>query len=340
MPKPSYTLDEIAHYLGASSDGDGQYRVDAVKPFQSALSNALCFVLRGKKVEFGAIQAGIVILHQDDALRFSGNKIIVGDPYLAFARVSSLFDSSYAKREGVDPTAVVSETAEVHSSAYIGPQSVIAEHAIIGPGVQVGANCYVGEGVVLGADCRLHPNVTIYHFVKLGLRVNIHGGAVLGADGFGFAPDGKKWQKIHQLGGVTIGDDVDIGANTTIDRGALEDTVIGRDVIIDNLVHIAHNVEIGEGTAIAGCSAIAGSTKIGKHCIIAGRVSITGHLIIADHTRFNACAVVTSSIDEPGTYASASLMQPANRWRKNAIRLTQLDSWVKRIKALEKAFKD
>lgn len=340
MNDTAYTLRQIAEFLGATLKGNNEQSISSIVPIQSAHSGALCFVLPGKTVDLDKIDAGVLLLHEKDSHKYSGNKIIVDDPYLAFAKVSALFDVKGSKPLGIDSTAKVNTRAQIDPTASIGPNVVIEADVKVGPNTQIDAGCVIGQGVNIGPECHIYPNVTIYHFVSIGQRVNIHSGAVIGSDGFGFAPNKGAWQKIHQIGSVSIGDNVDIGANTTIDRGALTDTIICSNVIIDNLVHIAHNVEIGEGTAIAGCSAIAGSTKVGKHCMIAGRVSITGHLNIADKTQFNACTVVTSSIKESGVYASASPLQKVHAWRRNAVRLTQLDSWVKKIKSLEKSLKN
>ncbi len=339
MASTPISLGQLATVIQCEYRGDADKQIDCIKPIQSALDNALCFVMPNKKVDFSVLKAGVVILHPDDADKFDGHMLITPNPYLAFAKVSGLFDVNSHVPSGIHASAVVSHTASAHPSASIGPNVVIGDNVVIGENVSIGAGTFIGQGTIIGKNSDIRANVTIYHFVQIGERVTIHSGSVIGADGFGFAPTQKGWQKIHQLGAVSIGDNVDIGANTTIDRGALDSTVIESNVIIDNLVHIAHNVHVGEGTAIAGCSAIAGSTRIGKRCIIAGRVSITGHLVIADGVQFHACAVVTQSIDKAGVYASSTLLQDVGQWRKNVLRFAQLDQWVKRIKALEKTLK-
>lgn len=229
----------------------------------------------------------------------------------------------------VHPSAVIGE------GARIGPQCVIEANAHIGKGCQLIAQVFIGEGAHLGEDCVLFPHVVVYHQVQLGHRVRVQANTTLGSDGFGYAPSGHGWQKIHQLGGLIIGNDVEIGANTAIDRGALTPTEIADGAILDNQIHIAHNVKIGKNTAIAGCVGIAGSTHIGANCTMGGFVAINGHLKIGDNVHFNGGSIVTQSIEGPGQYSSGTPLQEAKTWRRNSVRFGQLDEWVKRIKALE-----
>lgn len=242
---------------------------------------------------------------------------------------------------GVHATAVIDSSARVAPTASIGAHCVVAANAVIGEGVVLGAGCSVGRASVIGDRSVLHAHVAIYHGVTVGRDVVIHSGVVIGSDGFGFAPnfatDGVSgWQKIHQLGGVVIGDRVEIGANTCIDRGALDDTVIEEGVIIDNLVQIAHNVKIGKYTAIAACTGIAGSTEIGQHCTIAGAVGVVGHLRIADRVHITAKSLVTGSIHESGSYSSGTALTKTAAWRKSAVRFLQLESLFQRVRTLEK----
>lgn len=265
--------------------------------------------------------------------------LLAENPYLAYARVSALFDMAPLPGPGIHPSAVIDPSATVAPSARIGPHCVVAAHAVIGDDAVLNAGCFIGEASIVGARSSLHARVTLYHNVILGESVVIHSGTVIGADGFGFAPDfsagGAGWCKIHQLGGVRIGNRVEIGANTCIDRGALDDTVIGDGVIIDNLVQIAHNVKIGNNTAIAACTGIAGSTEIGQHCTIAGAVGIVGHLKIANRVHITAKSLVTGSITEPGSYSSGTALSPTTAWRRNAVRFSQLDSLFQRVRTLE-----
>ena len=238
---------------------------------------------------------------------------------------------------GVHPSAVIGSNTSIHESSHIGPNVVIGIDVVIGENTVIESNTVVSDRCHIGNDCYLHSNVTVYHGVRIGDNVNIHSGAVIGADGFGFAitPE-KKWLKIHQLGSVLIGNNVDIGANTCIDRGALEDTVIGDGVIIDNQVQIAHNCIIGDNTAIAGCVGIAGSTIIGKNCTLAGGVGVAGHLEIVDNVHVTSMSLVTGSILKPGSWSSGTSMMETSRWRKNAVRFSHLDDLYGRLKNLER----
>jgi UDP-3-O-[3-hydroxymyristoyl] glucosamine N-acyltransferase len=247
-----------------------------------------------------------------------------------------VFDRKPTARAGVHPSAIIAASARVATSASVGPGVVIEEEAVIGENVVLGAHTYVGARSSIGNDGWLAPRVTLYHDVSIGERVVIQSGAVLGGEGFGFAKQDGEWLKIAQIGGVTIGDDVEIGANTTIDRGALDDTRIGNDVKLDNQIMIAHNVEIGDHTAMAACVGISGSTKVGRNCMLAGGVGLVGHIDICDNVFVTGMTMVTHSITQPGAYSSGTAMQTAGDWKKNAVRFRQLDDMAKRIRALEK----
>ncbi|MBU2987618.1 UDP-3-O-(3-hydroxymyristoyl)glucosamine N-acyltransferase [Saccharophagus degradans] len=341
MSNCKFTLAQLADHLDAQMVGDANYTVECIAPLESAGKNALSFLANSKyEKALATSQAGIMLLAQDSAEKFNGNKLIVKNPYLCYAKLSELFNFRLDKKQGVHPSATVDADATVAADAYIGPNCVIEAGAVIGSGTQLGAGCFVGADTKLGNDCLLHANVTLYAGVELGNKVLIHSGTVIGSDGFGFAPSAEGWVKIHQLGGVVIGNNVEIGSNTSIDRGALDDTIIEDGVIIDNLVHIAHNVKIGAGSAIAGCVGIAGSAVIGKNCTVAGMVAINGHITIADNTHFHGGTIVTKGVKESGAYASAPPMQEVSKWRRNAVRYGQLDEWVEKIKALQKAQKD
>lgn len=261
----------------------------------------------------------------------------VKNPYLAYAQVSALFDNKPVCAAGIHPSAVVDSSAAVATTASIAANVVIEANVVIGEHSVVESGSVIGALTTIGEHCHIHRNVTICHAISIGDRVTIHSGAVIGADGFGFAPKPGGWQKIHQLGTVRIGSDVDIGANTTVDRGALGDTVIEDGVIIDNLVMIAHNVHVGKNTAIAGCAGIAGSTRVGANCTIAGRAGLAGHLVIADNVHITAMSLVTNSISEAGSYSGGTGgVSPSGEWRRNAVRFNQLDAIAKRLKVLEK----
>ncbi len=265
-----------------------------------------------------------------------GNKLIVDNPYLSYALLTALFDPAPSVAVGVHESAVIDASAELGSDVCIGANVTIGAGVSIASGTQIGSGCQIGDHCQIGENSCLQANVTLYHGVSVGNRVTLHSGCVIGADGFGFAPSADGWVKIHQIGGVVIGDDVEIGACTTVDRGALDDTVIGRGVIIDNQVQIAHNVQIGENTAIAGCTGIAGSTQIGRNCTIAGAVSIVGHLTIADGVHISVNTLVNKSITQAGSYSSGTVASATKVWRRNAVRFGQLDQMAQRLSELEK----
>lgn len=331
----SFTLEALAEFLGGQCLGDGKVSICGLAPLETAGPGELAFIA---KASFAKIlsqsNASAVIVGRELADKVSCG-ILVQDPYLAYAKVSRLFERCPNIAPGIHSSAVVDPTANIGEGVAIGPFCVVGPNAIIAAGVQLAAAVHIGARSQIGEDCYLFPHVVIYHDVLVGKRVRIHANTTIGSDGFGFAPSVEGWQKIHQLGGVMIGDDVEIGSNTSIDRGALGSTTIASGVIIDNQVHIAHNVKIGARTAIAGCVGIAGSAVVGANCSMGGFVAISGHVEIADHVHFNGASVVTKSISEPGHYSSGVPLQEVKEWRRNAVRFSQLDSWVERIKALE-----
>lgn len=333
-----WLLTDLANALGATLKGDSGQTVTGIATLNAAQSGDVSFLSNPAYAsQLKSTQATAVIVHQNQADLCPAAALIVDDPYLAYAKASHFFDNSPRCKKGTHPSAVVDDTAIIDKSASIGAKTVIAAGVIIGKGADIGPGCVVGAGSIIGAGTRLHANVTLYHGVSVGENCTLHSGSVIGGDGFGFAPhSGGQWQKIAQLGGVSIGNCVDIGANTTIDRGAIDDTKIHNHVILDNHIQIAHNVEIGEGTAIAGCTGIAGSTRIGKRCTIAGAVGIAGHLQICDGVHITMRSAITRSITEPGSYSSGTAMSTTREWRKNAARFRQLDGIVKRIRALER----
>ncbi|MCE2680204.1 MAG: UDP-3-O-(3-hydroxymyristoyl)glucosamine N-acyltransferase [Burkholderiales bacterium] len=263
---------------------------------------------------------------------------VVTNPYIYYARVQQWWVEVSSPRTagGRHPSAVIHAEASVDDSAQIGANAVIGSGARIGPKSIIGAGCVIGENVVIGAGCLIHPNVTVYHDCSLGDRVILHSGVVIGADGFGFAPEKGQWIKIPQVGAVIVGDDVEIGANTCIDRGALDDTLIGAGCKLDNLIQIGHNVEIGAQTAIAGCTGVAGTAKIGARCAIGGSANILGHLSIADGTTISPCTTVISSIAESGVYSGIFPMDSHKNWERNAAVLRNATELRTRIRALEK----
>ncbi|MDR0781626.1 MAG: UDP-3-O-(3-hydroxymyristoyl)glucosamine N-acyltransferase, partial [Pseudomonadales bacterium] len=282
-----------------------------------------------------ATRAGAVILDPAQASATSGAVLFAAQPYLAFARASALFARPRAQTLGIHPSATLDPSVVLGADVSVGPHAVIGSGTVLGQGVCIGAGCVIGRDCRIGAGSRLNPNVTLYDDVYLGQRALIHANVVIGSDGFGFAPDGKAQVKIHQLGGVRIGDDVEVGASTTIDRGALEHTRIGDGVKIDNQVQIAHNVRIGDNSVICGCSAIAGSSSIGKNCIIAGAVGVINHVHICDGVTVTAMSLVNQSIATPGVYSSGTGLLQTSHWKKTIVRFKQLDAIHKRLSHLE-----
>lgn len=336
---PVFRLAQLAERLALPLHGDGDTEIRSLASIHRAGTGDLSFVARAKfRADLATTGASALIIPPDLVADCPLPALESADPYLTYARLSADFDRFVAPTAGIHPSAVVAPGATIDASAWIGPNCTVADGVSIGARSCLLGNSFVGEGSVIGEDCLLHPTATVYHGVTMGDRVTLHAGAVIGADGFGFAPCGPgQWQKIHQIGGVSIGDDVDIGACTTVDRGALEDTVIGNRVILDNHVQIAHNCVVGDGTAMAGCAAMAGSSKVGENCIIAGGVGIIGHIEVAAGTQVSARTLVTKSITEAGSYSAGVPMSDTASWRRNAARFTQLDDMAKRLRRLEKA---
>ncbi|MEZ1316177.1 UDP-3-O-(3-hydroxymyristoyl)glucosamine N-acyltransferase [Pseudomonas fluorescens] len=330
-------LGQLAEFLGATLRGDAEKQITGLATLQEAGPAQLSFLANPQYRKYLAgSRAAALLLKAADAEGFAGDALVVPDPYLAYARISHLFDPKPKAVAGVHPTAVVAPDAVVDPTASIGAFAVIESAARIGAGVTVGAHCFIGARSEVGEGGWLAPKVTLYHDVRIGKRVVIQSGAVLGGEGFGFANEKGIWHKIAQIGGVLVGDDVEIGVNTAIDRGALADTLIGNGVKLDNQIQIAHNVQIGDHTAMAACVGISGSTKIGKHCMLAGGVGLVGHIEICDKVFITGMTMVTHSITEPGSYSSGTAMQPAAEWRKSAARIRQLDDIARRLRQLEK----
>ncbi|MBH3393438.1 MULTISPECIES: UDP-3-O-(3-hydroxymyristoyl)glucosamine N-acyltransferase [Pseudomonas] len=331
------TLGQLAEALGATLKGPEALQITGLATLQEAGPGQLSFLANPQYRKYlDNCQAGAVLLKAADAESFAGNALIVADPYQAYARISHLFDPKPKAVAGIHPSAVVAEDAQVDASASIGAFAVIESGARIEADVSIGAHCFIGARCVVGEGGWLAPRVTLYHDVTIGKRVVIQSGAVIGGEGFGFANEKGIWRKIAQIGGVTIGDDVEIGVNTAVDRGALSDTRIGDGVKLDNQIQIAHNVQIGDHTAMAACVGISGSTRIGKHCMLAGGVGLVGHIDICDNVFVSGMTMVTRSITEPGSYSSGTAMQPLADWRKSAARIRQLDDMAKRLQQLEK----
>lgn len=331
-------LKDIAKQINATLVGDENYVVMQFASIDSAGPEDIAFFKDKKYLEsLRNTQAGAVILSEDLAHECDTNKLIVKDPYLGFALAAQLFEKKPLATSGIHPTAVIAESAEIASSASIGPGCVIGEKVVIADNTVVKANVVIESNTTIGKDCLIYPNVTIYHQSQIADQVIIHANSVIGSDGFGNAKDQRgNWVKIPQLGKVVIGSNVEIGACTTIDRGALGDTIIDGNVRIDNHVQIAHNVQIGQGTAMAAGVGVAGSTKIGKNCLLAGNVGVAGHLTIADNVAILAMSGVGKSLRKPGAYSASMPAIEAKKWWKIYTLLRNIERLKRRITDLEK----
>jgi UDP-3-O-[3-hydroxymyristoyl] glucosamine N-acyltransferase len=334
---PVHTLGELAARFGLHLRGDARLAIRGVATLADADAQRIAFLANPRyRAQLAQTHAGAIVLRENDADAWAGACLIAGDPYVAFARIAALFARVPAHAPGVHSSAIVSPAASVCAGASVGAFCVIEDGAVVEAGAMLGPHCIVGPRCTVGAQSRLVARVTLVQDVTLGQRVLIHPGAVLGADGFGLAFDRDHWIKVPQLGGVVIGDDCEIGANTTIDRGALGDTVLEEDVRLDNQIQIAHNVRIGAHTALAGCSAVAGSASIGRYCLIGGGAGILGHLTVADRVTVTAMSLVTHSLYEAGEYSCGTPIQANRAWRRNAARFRHLDEIARRVEALEK----
>ena len=337
MDSSTYTAAALAERFGLVLRGDGSTPVDAVATLAGAGPRQLSFLSNPRyRSQLAGSAAGVVVVREADAEGLDRTLLVAKDPYVAFARIAALFDPAPVADSGVHPSAVVDPSATVDPGAEVGALAVIGARTRIAAGAIIGPGCVIGEDCTIGAGSRLVARVTLVRRVRLGERVLVHPGAVLGADGFGLAMDAGRWIKVPQQGGVVVGDDCEIGANTTIDRGAIEDTVLEEDVRLDNQIQIAHNVRIGAHTAMAGCVAVAGSTVIGRYCLVGGAAGIVGHIRICDRVVIQAMSLVTSSIDEPGEYSSGTPLMDARSWRRSAARFRQLDALARQVQALDK----
>ena len=330
MSLPTFAASELAARFGLELRGPDRI-VEGVGTLIDAGPAQLGFLANPRyRSQLSSTGAGVVVLRADDADAFAGTALVASDPYVAFARIAALFERKPASAPGIHPTAFVAADAAVDPTACIGPHASIGARSRVHARAVVGPGCVIGEDCEVGEDCELQARVTLLTRVRLGKRVRILPGAVLGAAGFGLAMDGGRWVNVPQLGGVVVGDDCEIGANTTIDRGALGDTVLEEDVRLDNQIQIGHNVRIGAHTAMAGCAAVAGSAKIGRHCLIGGAAGILGHLEVCDRVVVTAMSLVTHSIREPGEYSSGTPLMDNRSWRKSAARFKQLDRIARR----------
>ncbi len=338
---PKLSLIELAKITGGELHGDGQVVISSLAAMDKAGQGQITFLTNPKYRQHLAGCKAEAILIKSSELEFCNtNAIVVPDPYLAFALVAQALDTTPAAAENIAASAQIADDVVLGANVSVGHNAVIESGVELGDNVVIGAGCFIGKNAKIGANTQLWANVTIYHQVVIGESCLVQANTVIGADGFGYANDKGEWVKIPQLGSVRIGNRVEIGSCTTIDRGALDDTVIEDNVIIDNHLQIAHNCHIGYGSALAGCTTVAGSTKIGKYCIIGGASVINGHIEIADGVTITGMGMVMRSLTEKGVYSSGIPLQTNKEWRKTAARTLKIDEMHKRLKAVEKKIAD
>lgn len=331
------TVAQLAEHIEAVLRGAGDVRLTGIATLQNAGPGELSFLANPKYRRYLTnTRAAAVILSEADAADCPVPVLVSENPYASYARAAQLMYPRGVVKSGVHPSAAINGSARIEKGAHIDAFCIIEAGAEIGPRVHIGPGCVIGPGVHIGADSRLVARVTVLARAHIGQRTLLHPGVVVGGDGFGLAQGAGHWEKIPQLGSVRIGDDVEIGANTTVDRGALDDTVIESGVKIDNQVQIAHNVTIGEHSAIAGCVGISGSTRIGRYCTLAGGVGLVGHIELADNVHITAMSLVSHSITRPGTYSAGTPLMENMPWRRNAVCFKQLRNLLRRVTRLEK----
>ncbi|WP_369789857.1 UDP-3-O-(3-hydroxymyristoyl)glucosamine N-acyltransferase [Rouxiella sp. WC2420] len=337
----SIRLADLAQQLDAQLHGDGDFVITGIASMHSAHSEQITFLSNSRyREQLATCNAGAVVLTEADLPFCQSAALVVKNPYLTYARMAQLLDTTPAPAQDIDPSAVISPDAKIGDRVSVGANAVIESGVILGDGVIIGAGCFIGKDAKIGAGTRIWANVSIYHRVEIGQKCLIQSNTVIGADGFGYANDRGNWVKIPQLGTVIIGDSVEIGACTTIDRGALDDTQIGNGVIIDNQCQIAHNVVIGDNTAVAGGVIMAGSLKIGRSCQIGGASVINGHMEICDKAVVTGMGMVMRPITEPGVYSSGIPLQANKVWRKTAALVMNIDEMNKRLKAVERRIEE
>ena len=330
------TLAELAIVAEAQLVGDRDCPIFGVDTLTEAIAGTIAFLANPRyRRHLQATRASAVILREEDYGHCPTNALISDNPYLAFAKVTAALYPEPPISAGIHPSAVVDQNAQVDPSASVGANSVIDAEAEIGPGCEIGPLCFVGRGAKLGAGTRLIANVTVCARSEIGARCRLQPGVVIGSDGFGLANDAGTWVRVPQRGRVCLGDDVDVGANTTIDRGAIRDTLIADGVKLDNLIQLAHNVEVGAHTAMAACTGISGSSRIGRNCTLAGAVGVVGHVEIGDGVHVSGMSMVSRSIRDPGVYTGSIPAMPHAEWRRNFARLKQLDDMARRLRRLE-----
>ncbi|WP_445495033.1 UDP-3-O-(3-hydroxymyristoyl)glucosamine N-acyltransferase [Photorhabdus sp. SF281] len=332
----SIRLADLAQQLNAQLHGDGDVVITSIAPMHSANNEQITFLSDSRYRErLGECQAAAVVLCESDLPYCNVPALVVANPYLAYAYMAQIMDTTPVPAQDIHPSAVISPQATLGKNVSVGANAVIESGVVFGDNVVIGAGCFIGKNTHIGAGSRFWANVSVYHNVEIGEQCLIQSGAVIGSDGFGYANDRGNWVKIPQLGSVIIGDRVEIGACTTIDRGALDNTIIGNGVIIDNQCQIAHNVIIGDNTAVAGGVIMAGSLKIGRYCMIGGASVINGHMEICDKVTVTGMSMVMRPITEPGVYSSGIPSQPNKVWRKTAALVMNINEMNKRLKSLE-----
>jgi UDP-3-O-[3-hydroxymyristoyl] glucosamine N-acyltransferase len=332
----SYTLKQLAKNIGAEVHGDESYIIHSLATLTNANEQQIAFLANKKySQQLSDTKAGAVIISAQNINDCNTNALVMDNPYLGYALTAQLLDTTPKPAQNIHPSAQISSDVSLGENVAIGANAVIEKGVILADNVIIGAGCFIGEQVKIGSNTKLWANISIYHRVEIGENCLVQANTVIGSDGFGYANDKGKWLKIPQLGSVIIGNNVEIGASTTIDRGALEDTVIKDGVILDNQIQIAHNVVIGENTAMAACSVIAGSSTLGENCVIAGLVGINGHIDVVDNVVFTGMSMVTKNINEPGVYSSGMPCQTNKEWNKNNARIRKLESILKRMKSAE-----
>lgn len=335
------TLAKLAEKLGATVHGNGDVIVHSIASMNKAREGDITFLSNAKyRKQLAECQASAVIVKEADVEFCQSNALIMRDPYLGFALAAQALDTTPAPATDIAPSAYIAADAIIGKGVAIGHNAVIESKAVIADGAIIGSGCFIGQEAKIGENTKLWANVSIYHRVEIGKSCLVQAGTVIGSDGFGYANDRGTWVKIPQLGTVIIGDNVEIGANAAIDRGAIDNTIVESNVIIDNHIQIAHNVQIGSGSAMAGGTIVAGSTKIGKHCIIGGGSVINGHIEITDGVTITGMGMVMRGISEKGMYSSGIPLQPNKEWRKTATRVHKIDDMNKRLKAVEKKLVD
>lgn len=334
------TVTQLAEHVGAKLQGSGDGEIRSLGNLATAESHQLTFLTNPKYRKYlKDSQAGAVLCTEEDAKECAVPALIVANPHYAFAQLSLLFDPAPKANGVISERAAIAEDAQIGEGVSIAPGAVIESGAVISDGCTIMANAVIGAHVQLAKNVTIYPNAVVYHSVEIGEDSVVHAGAVIGADGFGFAFGEGRWHSVAQVGTVKIGRGVVIGANSTIDRGAIDDTIIGDGVIIDDQVHLGHNVNVGDHSAFAGKAGISGSTRIGKYCMIGGAVGMAGHIEIADQVILMGMTMVTKSIKESGVYGSGIPVEGEKRWRRNVARFRRLDGLYRRVQELEKKLK-